>query len=618
MIFGETQNTKALKERFPEVYRKFFAENDLVISSDFLFNYAVGINWRVGAPAIRQKLPFKSFVGIKASGKKEKIDIGSTLIYFLGTNKFAEAEYETLKWKETLPFLNEFVKKEAGNNFNGITLSFLLEISEEHGFDAAISAEIVAAVYLYFNKIDLETMEQIPDLSATEIIAEKTESSCWFKKIHLNSAKMLSLSLNGCTSGNLGFSALLNSEYPILYFTEEREGSIKKPYLDLPPLFIGDDLDELDKLHYWGFRLNDLADITGRFPLDVISIYPGSSRENWMPSDYVNKSFMPSFDKLRDFIQDTFDNIQITDNKHLPSYFKNLEIDSKYWHDYASGLTYRYLFFLKDFLFLYREKMSTEAINRFIEHMNGFAVMNKPLEEFPSKNLEYIISRIRKTTEESAVPLGVRPYNWGKMDGNILVFAPPKKVREKIFELTEELQKNYDSKIHIDFASWRDGWGKDGIKVEQFVSKGVFSEFIDKNSRQLISWNKTGGLSRTVINDIEEGREKYNLLLDKSSNEIYIKGEKFSSKELPSKKATIEILEFLLNNSQRSIANKQLPESSYAKYRNELQGKIITPLNKLLKEKTGMDLGLRIFGKLRTFYLEFNPKDLKIGLIDKI
>ncbi len=113
--------------------------------------------------------------------------------------------------------------------------------------------------------------------------------------------------------------------------------------------------------------------------------------------------------------------------------------------------------------------------------------------------------------------------------------------------------------------------------------------------------------------------ETFDLLIDEAQNEIFIRGKQFSSEEIPSKKATIALLKHFIQHRNKMLKNTDLPTSNYAKYRNDLQGKLITPLSTLVRQETEKSLGIHVTGKLHAFTIRFDPpKDLNIGILQKL
>ena len=97
-----------------------------------------------------------------------------------------------------------------------------------------------------------------------------------------------------------------------------------------------------------------------------------------------------------------------------------------------------------------------------------------------------------------------------------------------------------------------------------------------------------------------------------------MKGKKFTSKDMPSQSATVEILSVLMANLGKEVTNDMLEVSSYSKNRNNILGKIIMPLNALAKEHYGKELELSCKGGLSEFHVFLQEKDILMGVIRKI
>jgi hypothetical protein len=76
---------------------------------------------------------------------------------------------------------------------------------------------------------------------------------------------------------------------------------------------------------------------------------------------------------------------------------------------------------------------------------------------------------------------------------------------------------------------------------------------------------------------------------------------------------TLDVLSYLLKHPSIDVANKQLPVSSYSQNKNEMQGKIIIPLTKLVQEIIGKDLLLTCKGSNVDFFLRLSRNDITLG-----
>lgn len=610
----QTSNTQSIKERHSEVYKEFFAKNDVVLSGDFTYAITGGLSWRVGAPTVRIKLPFRGYIGITPNNKKGQVLIGDSLYYNAHEDSFKVSEYELFNPVVSEPyFKNLFERKFGHTDFQGATINIFAERPEDRGYDTGSGQIVIMALYLFYGLIDLDTLKQFSKTSYLNRDKYSDEFKNIFDEIYKEGIKLVSITQEGGSSGSASVSSLLDSKTPVVQFTEERGGSSKKPYPGLVPIDIREGLDKIDHMKWWGFRLNELTDISVDFPLDVVSIFPGSARVLHSASGYVNSVLLKEFDNLRDNVKEMFSMIENKEDIKVPSFLQNIEQDGRYWQEYARGQMYVRLYSINSILKLYKSSLSTSVLNQFFETINSTYQVNAPFEESPSRNIQFIVNKFRKKANERGVTIGIHPLNWGKMDGNIFIFSRQKSFRTSAEEVVKDLRKNYDHLISMDFASWKDGWGAEGARIEQHLSNGIYSEFVDQNARHLIVWDKSNIPQKNIVKNVT--REDFDILLDKINNKIYIKGIECTSKELPTQKAAIEVLSFLLEHYGQNISNKELPAKSYTGYRNEFQSKIVTPLNKVLKDQI---LGLKTHGKLTNFDVEFSPDKLKIGVLEKI
>jgi len=139
------------------------------------------------------------------------------------------------------------------------------------------------------------------------------------------------------------------------------------------------------------------------------------------------------------------------------------------------------------------------------------------------------------------------------------------------------------------YANWIDGVEHEGLKFEQDLSQGIYSEFLDSSSCLL---KMSDG--QVKITDCETSIKNHTkgILIDMVNNKMYINGRKLTSEDLHSQTATVDILKILIENSGKDISNKEFSISSYSKNKNDMLGKIIIPLIELIEKETGKKLPL--------------------------
>lgn len=107
------------------------------------------------------------------------------------------------------------------------------------------------------------------------------------------------------------------------------------------------------------------------------------------------------------------------------------------------------------------------------------------------------------------------------------------------------------------------------------------------------------------------------IVFDAIGRKIYFRGERLTSKEIPSQNAANDLFERLLENVGEEIPNHSLPVSSYSKNRNEMVSKIISPLSKFTKERLHFPLPVKCTGSITEFRILLEKADLPISLIKK-
>jgi hypothetical protein len=617
---NQIENTQALQQRFRETYERFFAEHDLVISFGMNFNITTGLTWRAGAPAAKHRIPFRMYAGIRKNNEKGVIKIEKTRYYSSRDQKIIPLEYEPINIEKSLPLLIEEIKNRLNTkDFPGVTIDLLYEKPENTGFDAPSAAAVAMVCFIFYGLIDIETANKMPLLSGKDLQNKDTKAAQQFEDIITLALKMLSLTFHGVATGGDIYPGILHGKCPLIFVMEERAGSATKPYLDLAPIDISEDMEQAGKLKRWCFHLNDISGINDEpIPLDVVSIYPGSSRQYAVAMGHVQDVLIPEFEQLQQETKELYADFDFSDKDHVPSFWKYVDQPGSYWQQYLRGQAMVRLHLVQELIRLYKYKMRSTNVYSFLEVQDALMTINRPFEEAPSRNLRYVARKIRERAHELGIRISFRSMFWGKEDASIMVFSQQGTFRDQIFEVIEGLQKDYNPNVHVEFASWRDNWPEKGLKIEQFISKGIYSDFIEQNSKQLISCDPKGECVHKVIKDHDVNKNDFDLFLDKINGKISVRGQEFSSKEIPSQKATIEILEYLMQNLGKTINNKDLPKSGYTEYRNELQGKIFSPLNKLLKEQLGHEVDLKINGQLMNFEINFDPNGLTVGILDKM
>jgi hypothetical protein len=231
-----------------------------------------------------------------------------------------------------------------------------------------------------------------------------------------------------------------------------------------------------------------------------------------------------------------------------------------------------------------------------------------------SKSFTEFLDKIFSNFKSISWILGLAPNDTTIMWGNAIFVLPLEWFRKDILYSVSEAQKSIVW-VKLLYANWIDWLECRWFIIEQDLNNKIYSEFVSKNSIVLetINW-----ISKIINSDFLDYEDLEWLTLDLINRKIYLDGEKLTSKDLHSQNTTIDILEILLTNLWVDISNKDLPKSSYSTNKNEMLGKIILPLIKLIEVKKKIKLPLICKWSLNDFYLKLKASDLEINIIKKL
>lgn len=236
---------------------------------------------------------------------------------------------------------------------------------------------------------------------------------------------------------------------------------------------------------------------------------------------------------------------------------------------------------------LYFLGISTPAINKIYSAIH--------------RNANYLDNKIGSGSKISGIGRG----------GNVLFAVPYGEMRDKVEKIIDEVSDGNGESTSLCYASWVDGIESKGLIIEQDISNRIFSDFFKKDMLLLEVFDN-GRVTEKVVESCNIFKERIDLMLDVDNGKIFYRGVKVDSSMILSQKATVSILGKLLKSDNFQIKNKEIP-LSYGRSRFDLQGKIITPLEKL----TGLSFEIR-GGTYDDFSLKLKFSNITIGLIKKI
>ncbi len=202
------------------------------------------------------------------------------------------------------------------------------------------------------------------------------------------------------------------------------------------------------------------------------------------------------------------------------------------------------------------------------------------------------------------------PLYHSRYGGSYIVYFSGPSADEVLTKTFEQMKISY-SRMSIEFLSS----GKDlpmAPKIEQSVEEGIVSEFSAKGNYVTCEWlNGT----RRIIRYDESTFHEEDLLLDLISRRIYVRGERVSSKEIPTQQATIELLmAFFSGKNEVNISG--LSKSSYTANKSDMASKLLTPIKRLTKKAFGEELDIVCRGGVSDFFVALrHPESFRVARI---
>lgn len=610
-------NTKELQKAFPGTYRDFFSKCQIVTSASNNFFWIGEFSALFGGLATLQKLPTRTYIGLEFVDNP-KIGIESLTSFLPSRKGFSERILDTYVTNRLSRFLETEFLQEAKNKSPGVIIHTLSEspISVGLNISAASAAALAAAILLWSGRDDLE--KSIKDWPKAKSFANLIKDPAnHFREIFSLAWKLEAIFHSDAASGSGVAAAMAFSNYPIVYFTEYRMGDTIDHGKARFPLNSYGDLEMYSKINFWAYSLEDLFSIKPlfSFPIDYTAIYSGQ-RQNIISAKGMVKANTTVARKLADFTKVTFPSFfaRKTDPPaEVPRFIERIKNTDWpiFFHWYIDGpqnvLALSNLSLMSSF---YNDDYTESSIRAFLENINN---STKALSLTPVLSPEYAITFLEKLKKSVAKlcgnNFGIKILEIGSGSGAFLVAVPSGMLRgEKMQKLIDELRDiTGNNQINIDHASWRDGFGTEGLKIEQSVLRNIYSDFVTKESLQVLQIDAQGTLHSSIISQGDRHTIQSELMIDLVDEKVFIGGKTPNSKQLPSASATARILGRLLQTPGLSLKNSSMPRSSYASSRHELQSKIITPLNKLLKKRIKKTLRLKIHGDLTDFHLNLEP-----------
>ncbi len=580
-------NSLSLQKNFPEVYKEFFSQNDLVMSGCYTFPWwPVWGKYTSHSIRVKSKLPLKCFVGIKKRTDNKIIFVGVNS-YDIIAQKFEYVTFSQINKEESVTgkAIREYLDSLWYSG--GLEINMLSETTRGHGFGFSGTSFAILSSIIHM------LLDLIPEscVKNRELFLDESTRN----KIFYFSWKLEMLGRYGNTTGQNDLNTLSNTKLPSILRIE-----------DMSP-------------EKWQKKLEDICfehvDLHEKFPstkcnddilLDYTIVYSWFST-NTHQVEQGRKISEKMFDEYRDFLEKDIFNGDTDAKKYYAHKFLSEESLFTTFSDTISILNIKTILLFKE---LYETGFDSKLVEIFIEHINEYRYIWNSIWEkshFADDFVHYFKNNQKWWEEQvGAFPI----YSW-KLWGGCVVVTKLGKSRNTIARTMEDLKKLYTD-VELEYASYSDGECSDGIIIEQHLTGWLFSKYVNKDEYLFI--DSTG---KTYVDTYSEilRKESKGILLDMIDRKIYYDGVKLTSKDIPSQSAVIDVLSCLFYSNWNEISNSQLPISGYSRSKNEMLSKVILPFIHFIEEKIQAPFQLICRWNLSEFSLKLENSFVKIWII---
>jgi len=589
-------NSESLKSYFPDIYRNFIANSDVVVSSPAHFLWTGNLSVAFGGLAISQKIPLRVYVGISKSDK-EGIHIADYYQYLPSRQNFKREQVNEHFKKAIKEFFNDYFKKalEIHDCRQGIDISAIFEVPRRVGLhsNGALSSSLTLALLLFYEVISYKDFEDVDKLNMDALLRNNK-----FDVFIRLAWKLDCLLKNGVSSGIGVFCSAVKSTYPIVYFTEKRLGKDypeDKPKGINVPLILRRNIDAIDKIKYWAYSLGDMFQLEEHlaWPVDFGLIYTGRhlsdgaiakqieeiTNINKNHVKYMREAFNISASKLKKcktipfFVDET--------NTHGGHYF---------WEGYLAVMVATALSTLRELsgAFLYGTSTLIEEVNHYHSLLISLNIRSNETDQV-IRELRYEIGRYSENN------VGIK---WvvagGDGQGDLLFVVPAGGFSSKIIDIIKTInERHLEERLFLDYFSVLDGTEKDGIDVVHYPPHHS-SDMVPKDNIIHTHWP-----SLKIDREVHHKNESYSLVSRKYANydvvfdiagkkeKIFVLGNRLCAKDGIRSASVTSILFNQLMKNEPFVPRKEGTElfKDCFKRADDCKGQIINPLERAIRKR---------------------------------
>lgn len=590
-------NSQKLRTDYPDIYNHFFSQHEIVCSAPFMINRSSENYMSWWGVSIKQKIPLRLYVGAKRRNPSTDSMFGTITYYDIFTDQFSVASLS-----EYLPYFS-WIEKFFDDRYDRSEVpvgreyifSVLVEQPRSVGlwFDDILVLVLCAMLSRLEDTLFSKKIENWSTLTLSDVIKNFCGHNRWEWVLLLSHMLFGSRYITWYTLG-----CFCDGAYPVISFWSS---------WCLPS----------SSCEYYVYRLDELWD----FPKTPYCSMDYGVFFSWTPIvGYGICSILEEhFDYLEDVIAYAKTNLwkDVFGKSYLsrPSFYRSFCQSSQKNELFLSynrsilSMSIEMCYFLTKAYSSGFKISEMEQCSRIINTIRALALITRRL---PS-SLQGLPNAVSMHFDDKMQCLWLMYADIDSAGWSVFFAMPKEKCRQKIVASLDTLWSDY-SNLKMLYSVWVDGYEYAWIHFDQDFENGIF---YSDTTRFTLSLSMIGG--HTVYGNYEDVIQQSNcdLLIDEVYMKLYVAGKKTTSKDLHTQVWTVELLSNLLKREWKEVLNNELPLSIYSKNKNEMSGKVISPLIKLIKERVWKHFPLSISGQTYQFSVKVWDHNVSIGVLSK-
>ena len=617
-------NSARLRQNYPALYQELFSSCQVVVSAADSFFWSGEYARSFGGLTIQQKLPTKTILGLEFLNEK-KFCFADLSSFNPTKMAFEQRSFGFVKETRLINFLKEYWPTlDPQGRIKGFRIHVISEsrCGDGLGKTGLLVSCLSACMLLAANRVSTDEINNWSNATVDQLLNDKKYSS--FSTIFRLAWRLGAINRNGNAAGSTSFCALLKTQYPILFISKNINDYLAHPSVASPKTTL-ENCEVINEIPFWGSRLEEI------FPLRLPQPWPINIARVFSGTTINSENIFKSLSKLKSDIE-TLQNVVAdeiaphvhTDEPSILSLFDPAETSEKKnqfsYSNYIDIFNIASIELLFAFRNLFQFGSNEDSLRKFVNVIHQIQDFNHflghstpPIDELCARFSQIIAS-------DNEFHLGSAKIDGIGKSGHIVCAGPAEMIPDHLTQEAARVSEQTGKDIFVDWLSSVDGFGEDGLTVEQFIPKSIYSSYVSPQCHRLTLFhNAIPEVKIVEPNIVHDLIKEYDIALLVPEHKILIRGKSLTSKDIPSTKATIEILSKILSSADFKIANSLFSDSSYGQSRYELQSKIIIPLNKVFYKIAGKKLDFQIHGGMYDDYsVSLNAKNLKIALIDSV